>query len=234
MPLYVNRLTSDGDAFVIRQDGSTKGSLGINNDDLYIGTGDTTLRFVDGSDAIIPRGTAGAYRDAAIDFGLYNNRFKNMYLSGGVYLGGSGSANLLDDYEEGTWTPVVSDAATGGNTATCTTQLGRYRKVGNMITVSVKLVDIDRTGMTTGNAIYIQGLPFTAGAGDLGQQQGALFCNQINLDTNCRSMCVHTSSSKSYLLVREIRDNTSSVVTNVGKITTAGTADIFATITYFN
>ena len=32
-------------------------------------------------------------------------RFKDLYLSGGVYLGGTGSANQLDDYEEGTWTP---------------------------------------------------------------------------------------------------------------------------------
>ena len=27
----------------------------------------------------------------------------------GVYLGGTGAANLLDDYEEGTWTPGLSD-----------------------------------------------------------------------------------------------------------------------------
>ena len=40
----------------------------------------------------------------AIDLGNGNNRFKDAYLSGGVYLGGTGSANKLDDYEEGTWT----------------------------------------------------------------------------------------------------------------------------------
>jgi hypothetical protein len=49
-------------------------------------------------------------RDAAIDIRCrYSARFKDLYLSGGVYLGGTGSANKLDDYEEGTWTPVLSD-----------------------------------------------------------------------------------------------------------------------------
>jgi hypothetical protein len=32
----------------------------------------------------------------------------DLTLSGGVYLGGTGSANYLDDYEEGTWTPTTS------------------------------------------------------------------------------------------------------------------------------
>lgn len=30
----------------------------------------------------------------------------NIEVSGGVYLGGTGAANKLDDYEEGTWTPA--------------------------------------------------------------------------------------------------------------------------------
>jgi hypothetical protein len=36
------------------------------------------------------------------------SRFKDLYLSGGVYLGGTGGENLLDDYEEGTWTPIFA------------------------------------------------------------------------------------------------------------------------------
>jgi hypothetical protein len=39
--------------------------------------------------------------DASLDLGAAGVRFKNLYLSGGVYLGGTGSANYLDDYEEG-------------------------------------------------------------------------------------------------------------------------------------
>ena len=228
-----SRNTDDGEIVRLRKGGSTIGNIGTNSADLYVGTGDATVLFSDSANAVLPRGTEGVARDGGVDLGNSANRWKNVYTSSGIYLGGTGSANHLDDYEEGTWTPVVADAATGGNTATYTTNVGRYRKVGNMITVSVKLVDIDTTGMTAGNAMYIRGLPFTAGSGDNGQQQGALFINGANVDAACVSMCVHTSSSQSYLLIREIRDNQGSVVTNVGKLS-SGTADIFATITYFN
>ena len=41
-----------------------------------------------------------------MDIGSSSKRFKDLYLSGGAYLGGTGAANKLDDYEEGTWTPT--------------------------------------------------------------------------------------------------------------------------------
>ena len=79
----LNREDSDGDIAVFRKDGSTVGSIGTaNSGDLYIGNDDTTLLFAGGSDAILPRGTAGATRDAAISLGLSSHRFKDLYLSG--------------------------------------------------------------------------------------------------------------------------------------------------------
>ena len=82
------------------------GSIGVLSSRLYAGTGDTGLFFNDQADQIQPWNTStNAARDAAIDLGDETRRFKDLYLSGGVYLGGTGSANKLDDYEEGTWTP---------------------------------------------------------------------------------------------------------------------------------
>ena len=62
-------------------------------------------------------------------------------------------ANTLDDYEEGTWTPIV------GGTATYTTQVGKYTKVGRLVTVSCE-IEINVIG--TGSTIAILGLPFTS------------------------------------------------------------------------
>ena len=81
--LLLNRLSSDGDIVQFYKDGTVVGSIGTaNSGDLYIGNDDTTLLFAGGSDAIIPRGTAGASRDAAIDLGSSNHRFKDLYRSG--------------------------------------------------------------------------------------------------------------------------------------------------------
>ena len=60
----------------------------------------------------------------------------NMTLSGGVFLGGTGSANLLDDYEEGTWSPNISDDT--GVVSTQTNQ-GKFVKIGNLVWVSARI-----------------------------------------------------------------------------------------------
>jgi hypothetical protein len=78
---------------------------------------------------------------------------------------GTGTSELFDDYEEGTFTPTVSDAASGGNTGSTTAAVGHYVKVGRVVTVAVDLVNIDTTGLTSGNYLYIGGLPFTAFSG---------------------------------------------------------------------
>lgn len=58
--------------------------------------------------------------------------------------------NTLDDYEEGTWTPMIAGVATAG-TGTYTTQVGRYTRIGNIITLHFYLVWTAHTG--TGNMI---------------------------------------------------------------------------------
>lgn len=63
------------------------------------------------------------------------------------------TSELLNDYEEGTWTPSI------GGTATYTTQTGRYTKVGRLVTF---MGDLTINVQGTGNASTISGLPFTA------------------------------------------------------------------------
>jgi hypothetical protein len=66
------------------------------------------------------------------------------------------SSELLDDYEEGTWTPIVRGRTTTG-TGTYTRQSGYYTKVGNLVTAFFDVGWSDHTG-TGGLEIS---LPFT-------------------------------------------------------------------------
>ena len=50
----------------------------------YVGTGDTTLKFLDGSDLIAPTGTDGATRDGVIDLGNGGNRFDDIFATNGT------------------------------------------------------------------------------------------------------------------------------------------------------
>jgi hypothetical protein len=69
----------------------------------------------------------------------------------------SADANTLDDYEEGTFTPTLTFGG-GATGMTYGTQLGAYTKVGNLVTVMIRIV-LTAKGSSTGAAI-IGGLPF--------------------------------------------------------------------------
>ena len=156
---WFGRNSTDGDIVGFYKDGTTVGSIGAYAGDLTIGDDDIGIRFDTGS-GLVPwdlgaTATGGSARDAAIDIGVPSARFKDLYLSGGVYLGGTGSANLLDDYEEGTFTPTITSG-----TVTYTAQRGRYTKIGRVVYIHA-FVQVASISGSSGTAI-ISGLPFVA------------------------------------------------------------------------
>jgi len=81
--------------------------------------------------------------------------------SEGVYLGvtSATAANLLDDYEEGTWTPAFTSTSA---TFAYAQQVGSYTKVGNLVHCEFRLALSGSPGGTTTNGTLISGQPFTA------------------------------------------------------------------------
>ena len=158
-----NRKTSDGDILEFRKDGSTVGSIGAISGDMYIGNGDTGMRFFDAGDAIIPTTTNGASSDAARDLGYSSIRWRNLYLSGGVYLGGTGSANKLDDYESGEFDVTASPATSGTVTLQSANNRASYTKVGRLVHCSGFFI-VDSVSSPVGTELHMT-LPFAAGQG---------------------------------------------------------------------
>ena len=162
-PITLNRKTDDGTIIDLRKDGTEVGRIGTAGGDIVVGTGNIGLRFNDAANTVEPWDiNSNNSENDTIDLGYYGGRFKDLYLGGGLYVGGTGTANKLDDYEEGTWTPVFADAISGGNSFTMQTIKGEYLKIGDY----VKLLFYGRTngsttGITTSNQLFIQGLPFT-------------------------------------------------------------------------
>jgi hypothetical protein len=155
-PLVVNRLSSDGTILDIRKDGTSVGFISsLAGTQLIIDSaGDRSgIRLED--NALLPRKNS-AMADGTVSLGSATYRFKNLYLSSGVYLGGTGAANLLDDYESGTWTPVYT-ADSGA--ATHNVQTGSYVKVGKLVTV---IGELQASRNTLSGAVTITGLPFAS------------------------------------------------------------------------
>jgi hypothetical protein len=70
---------------------------------------------------------------------------------------GTMTSEVFDDYEEGTFTPVLNGTSTAG-AGTYNVQLGYYRKVGDIVHVWIAFFWTAHTG--TGN-VKVTGLPFT-------------------------------------------------------------------------
>ena len=170
-PLLVNRIGSGTENILFKKDGSTMGSIGVySSDNLYLqGKSDHSgLAF---GEAEIYGFRGGSENDGVTSLGSAAGRFKDLYLSGGVYLGGTWSANKLDDYEEGTWTPTVSVGSITPTNAT-------YVKVGKMVTVQANLADI--TDRTSTSDVQITGLPFTSSASPQNQSVGSVMFRYLS------------------------------------------------------
>ncbi len=86
-------------------------------------------------------------------------------------------ANSLDDYEEGTWTPVVK---VGTTTNTATNTQGVYTKIGRVVYIQATITSITKSG--TGN-LSVEGLPFTVGSSaTFGDIQATLRWDEITSD----------------------------------------------------
>jgi len=85
----------------------------------------------------------------------------------GIYLGVSSAtaSNLLDDYEEGTWTPVWGSTGSYSGQG-YDTQSGYYTKIGRQVTIHC-YIDLNDAG-TVGDFSTIFGLPFTPAATSVG------------------------------------------------------------------
>jgi len=128
--ITIDRKSTNGTIAEFRKDGTAVGKIGIQGSGFYIDgeSGHEGLRFANGT--VTPREN-GADSNGSSDLGASNNRWKDLYLSGGVYLGGTGAANKLDDYEDGSFN--VTLATDTASTAPSFSGTGYYIKVGNMV-----------------------------------------------------------------------------------------------------
>ena len=157
-----DRTASDGTIVQLKKGGVAIGSIGCRStNNAYFEGISGHGGFTFGDNSILPS-QDGNYTDGVTSLGVDAYRFKDLYLSGGVYLGGTGAANKLDEYEEGVFTPSIEFG--GGNTGlTYSVRYGRYTKIGNTVTFQAG-IDINSKGTSTGS-MRMLGLPFTSASG---------------------------------------------------------------------
>ena len=74
---------------------------------------------------------------------------------------GTGTSELLADYEEGTWTPLISGSGLGIVNFTSTAALGVYTKVGRLVTIYCRYT-YTSIGSVGNDFAFMSGLPFAS------------------------------------------------------------------------
>ena len=129
--------------------------------------------------ATIP--TNGMGLDAGLNIAGGNLTFTTA--DKGVHLGvtSAGAANLIHDYEEGTWTPTLGD--TSGNNFTLNSSyssFGYYTKVGRIVTAHTYII-CTAINSASGSC-RLSGLPFTNTNNNRAYTAGTVsYGNNLNL-----------------------------------------------------
>lgn len=140
---------------------------------------------------------------------------------------GTGTSELFDDYEEGTWTPDPQDSS--GNSGSAGTASGYYTKIGNVVFATVLLENINTSGLTAGQDFRIYGLPYEAAS--LPQTQFFTGNSRMNNVTFSGSPSLSILDATDFIRIVENISGSASDFVVVSEIA-SGTADIYGTITY--
>ena len=208
-----NRKTNDGTILDIKRDGTTVGSIGTQGgyfktnaatQDYYI----TLNNGVDNAgNEMWVQGNINPWINGYYNIGASSYRWKDLYLSGGVFLGGVGSANKLDDYEEGTWTPTLGRSSVNPTT-TYSRQSGYYIKVGAMVTLffNMQFGTVSNVGSGT---LRINGIPFNTSSDTNMRAAGTFGYNDAIVSTGVENIRIQSTDGANHLLIiAQVLDST--------------------------
>ena len=128
---------------------------------------------------------------------------------------GTTTSEVLDHYEEGTWTPTIRDI--GGNLATLSIANGSYTKIGRWVQINFQIT-LSSKGSMTGNYVLMGGIPFNHPTASYNGTGVIDYWN--NFATSYSGLWFDTSSTGSVMWLNAVAaaGGTNSVMPNVAAI----------------
>ena len=142
---------------------------------------------------------------------------------------GTTQSEILDDYEEGTWTPTIAYSSSGS--ATLSEALGFYTKIGRMVHVIIT-VTVSAQGSGSGN-VNLGGLPFTTGSTNGFRLNGHLtyMTGFSNINSNITLYRAGASTHMEMFMMNSI--GSTDAIVNVTRSNVGNNATIRAHATYY-
>jgi hypothetical protein len=142
----------------------------------------------------------------------------------------SADVNTLDDYEEGTWTPVFSFATPGNLAVTYGNQLGIYTKIGREVTFVIDVNMSAFTHSTASGVARVTGLPFTSATLNQTSRGGLLW--QGVTKASYTDLCMSVAQTGTAILFRLCGSGQGAVDVATTDMPTGGTPRFSGTLTY--
>jgi len=137
------------------------------------------------------------------------------------------SAELFDDYEEGTWTP--SPNASTGNSPSFGSVSGLYTKIGRMVFIRGQIANIDTSGTTSSAQLRVDGLPFTVD-GSFGM--GEAISDNITLQGGRTQLSAQVGTSE-FITFTQSGNSLSETPTDMADVDSSS-SDIFFSAFYYS
>jgi hypothetical protein len=141
---------------------------------------------------------------------------------------GTGTSELLADYEEGTWTPEIKFGTT--NTGMTGSFSGTYLRVGKLVTVNAR-IELTAKGSSTGTA-YITNLPFAFANTLVSYNTGATFNSFANFTSVVGWLACRGNPNDTVLQLVNGSGTTSTTDMSQGNFT--DTSSLGVTVTYIS
>jgi hypothetical protein len=136
----------------------------------------------------------------------------------------STDANTLDDYEEGSYTPIVYGGSSVGTT-TYSSRAGKYTKIGNVVTITATM---DWTSATGTGTMIIGGFPFTSTTASNINPIGTIMMYNIAVPASSIFFSLYTNGGSTIANIYANRDNNTWTAVQMDS-----NAILLYTLTYF-
>jgi len=172
----------------------------------------------------------GASYSSGTTFDSGNEKLRLLSAGGITFNGDTATANALDDYEEGTWTPDWRGASALGTTTYGSYNVASYVKIGNQVTIRGYS---ELNGSSGGSGFwFINNLPFLVGGGDDRRYRsvGSVMIENFNLPNDVLDVVLYIERNNNDAQLRGIVDNATSSA-NIS-VNTDTNFEIYFTVTY--
>tara|TARA_R110002126_G_scaffold41039_1_gene119885 strand:- start:62 stop:835 length:774 start_codon:yes stop_codon:yes gene_type:complete len=137
------------------------------------------------------------------------------------------ASNVLDDYEEGTWTPGYGGTTGSTGSLAYNTQTGRYTKIGRFVSATGE-IRLSNKGSFSG-VVRVSGLPFAPLSGVVEKNLGSIVLGNVDFATGVVGFNGILASASNFY-INKTTDNAVEAELNTSNVT--NTSNFYFNFTY--